>query len=99
MTPIRMPRWSLLLVLAAAMISAVAACDRGSPGADPTATQVGAQKTFATPQPTATSETGVKAETSPSVDEPVPGPTVRGGPPPRVFEIDWSADKGSIELR
>ena len=96
MTLFRMTRWSLLLVLAAALTAAVAACDRGSPGTDPTATQVGAQKTFATPQPTATSETGVKAETSPSVDEPVPGPTVRGGPPPLVFEIVWSADKDSI---
>ena len=91
-----MPRWPLLLFLAAALTTAVAACDRDSPGADPTPTQVGAQKTFATPLPTATSEVSVTMESSPHIDEPVPGPTVRGGPPPMVFEIVWSADKDSI---
>ncbi len=30
------------------------------------------------------------------VDQPGPQPTVRGGPAPRIFEFDWSTDKGSV---
>ena len=89
-----MLRWLLLLFLAAALTAAVAACDRDPPGADPTATQVGAQKTFATPQPTYITQPGDTATSSDS--EPVPGPTVRGGPAPRIFEADWAADRDSI---
>lgn len=96
MTPLRIPRWSLLLVLAAALTAAVAACDRETPGGVPTPTQVGAQKSFATPLATSNTQTGVSPSATPPVDEPVPGPTVRGGPAPRIFEIDWKADKGSI---
>ncbi len=91
-----MPRWPLLLVLAATLTAAVVACDRGAPGADPTATPVSAQKVFATLQPTSTAHPGVTPSAKSSVGEPVPEQTVRGGPPPRIFETNWTADKDSI---
>ena len=48
------------------------------------------------PQPTAASEPSVTPSVASPVDEPIPGATVRGGPPPRIFEIDWKTDQGSI---
>ena len=91
-----MPRWSLLIFLAAALTAAVAACDRGSPGADPTATQVGAQKIFATPQTTFASNPIATVEAESPVDEPVPVPTLSRVPPPRIFESEWATDTDSI---
>ena len=91
-----MLRWLLLLFLAAALTAAAAACDRDLPTADPTATQVGAQKTFATPQPTSATPPGATPSATAPVEVPVPGPTVRGGPSPRIFETYWAADKASI---
>ena len=91
-----MLQWLLLLFLAAALTAAVAACDRDPPGADPTATQVGAQKTFATPQPTSAIQPGDTPSGTAPVDEPVPGPTVRTGPPRLDLESAWITDKSSV---
>ncbi len=87
-----MRRWSFRLTLAAALAATAAACSGGQQNAGPTATPTQVQRVFASPQQTASTQTG---ETS-AVDQPGPQPTVRGGPAPRIFEIGWATDKGSI---
>ena len=82
--------------LIAAVVLAAAACAEESPSAGPTATQPGAQQPSATLQPTAASEPSVTPIATSSAHEPVPEQTVRGGPPPRVFEVDWKTDKGTF---
>ncbi len=80
------------ITLAAALAATAAACTGGQQNAGPTATPTQVQRIFATPQQTASTQTG---ETS-AVDQPAPQSTVRGGPAPRIFEIGWTTDKGSI---
>ncbi len=80
------------ITLAAALAATAAACTGGQKDAGPTATPTQVQRIFASPQQTAISKAG---ETS-AVGQPGPESTVRGGPAPRIFEIGWTTDKGSI---
>ena len=48
------------------------------------------------PRPTSTTQPGVTPRVASPVNEPRPEPTMSGGPPTIVFEVDWKVDKGSI---
>ena len=88
----RMLRWAFGLVLALALTSSFIACTKDLPAPTPTVVQ---QIVFA-PQTTATTQTSVTPVATSPAHAPAPEQTVRGGPAPRIFEIEWNADKGSI---
>ena len=62
-----------------------------APSPGPTPTPAGARLV----RPTATIQAGVTPTVTP-VHAASPGPTVRGGPPPRIFQVAWMADRDSI---
>ena len=87
-----MLRWAFRLILALALTAAFIACTKDLPAPTPTVVQ---QIVFQ-PQPTPTPQPGATPIATSPAHAPAPEQTVRGGPAPRIFEIEWDADKGSI---
>ena len=87
-------KYSLIatLVLALPLTSVFIACTKDLPAPTPTVVK---QIVFP-PQPTPTPQPSATPIATSPVDESRPEQTVRGGPAPRIFEIEWNADKVSI---